>query len=324
MDENGRGINGMKEFGMGYDDASGKQAILTRRGLLGGIAATLAAPSFAHAFDVPAEPRLLHHDYMKMRERFRTRLLQKGPAPDKYEPLTAPAGANRIFYRSGRGGELTLAAWVSNYKRERKLKPAVLFLHGGNAMGAGQWEPLKGYADAGYVVMMPSMRGENGQMGIFSGFYDEVDDVLAAADRLAHLPGVDRERVFLAGHSIGGTLAMLAAMSTHRFRASVPISGNPNAFRFFNRYPEDIRFDDSRPHEFEVRSAVCYAHSFKCPVKLLHAETETSFEDNAALLIKRARAANAIISSQEVEGNHTSEIPHAVEASMQFFHQVAA
>lgn len=324
MDENGRGINGMKEFGMGYDDASGKQAILTRRGLLGGMAATLAAPSFAHAFDVPVEPRLLHHDYMKMRERFRTRLLQKGPAPDKYEPLTAPAGANRIFYRSGRGGELTLAAWVSTYKRERKLKPAVLFLHGGNAMGAGQWEPLKAYADAGYVVMMPSMRGENGQMGIFSGFYDEVDDVLAAADRLSHLPGVDRERVFLAGHSIGGTLAMLASMSTHRFRAAVPISGNPNAFRFFKRYPEDIRFDDSRPHEFEVRSAVCYAHSFKCPIKLLHAETETSFEDNAALLIKRARAANAIISSEEVEGNHTSEIPHAVDASMRFFKQVAA
>ncbi|MUZ72928.1 alpha/beta fold hydrolase [Agrobacterium vitis] len=309
---------------MGYDDASGKQAILTRRGLLGGMAATLAAPSFAHAFDVPVEPRLLHHDYMKMRERFRTRLLQKGPAPDKYEPLTAPAGANRIFYRSGRGGELTLAAWVSTYKRERKLKPAVLFLHGGNAMGAGQWEPLKAYADAGYVVMMPSMRGENGQMGIFSGFYDEVDDVLAAADRLSHLPGVDRERVFLAGHSIGGTLAMLASMSTHRFRAAVPISGNPNAFRFFKRYPEDIRFDDSRPHEFEVRSAVCYAHSFKCPIKLLHAETETSFEDNAALLIKRARAANAIISSEEVEGNHTSEIPHAVDASMRFFKQVAA
>ncbi|WP_250995862.1 alpha/beta hydrolase family protein [Agrobacterium vitis] len=314
----------MKEFGMGSDEAPASQTTLTRRTLLSGMAAALAVPSMAQAFDVPTEPRLLHHDYMKMRERFRTRLLQKGPAPDKYEPLTAPAGANRIFYRSGRGGELTLAAWVSTYKRERKLKPAVLFLHGGYAMGAGQWEPLKGYADAGYVVMMPSMRGENGLMGIFSGFYDEVDDVLAAADRLSHLPGVDRERVFLAGHSIGGTLAMLPAMSTHRFRAAVPISGNPNAFRFFKRYPEDIRFDDSRPHEFEVRSAVCYAHSFKCPIKLLHAETETSFEDNAALLIKRARAANAIISSEEVEGNHTSEIPHAVDASMRFFHQVAA
>lgn len=313
---------------MGQNDAPGTQIEPTRRRLLAGMAAALTAPlampSLAQAFDVPVEPRLLHHDYMKMRERFRTRLLQKGPAPDKYEPLDAPEGASRIFYRSGRGGELTLAAWVSNYKRERKARPAVLFLHGGNAMGAGQWTPLKGYIDAGYVVMMPTMRGENGQMGIFSGFYDEVDDVLAAAERLSHLPGVDRERVFLAGHSVGGTLAMLGAMSTHRFRATVPISGNPNAFRFFKRYPEDIRFDDSRPHEFEVRSAVCYAHSFKCPIKLLHAETETTFEDNAALLIKRARAAGATISSEEVEGNHSSEIPHAVEASMQFFKQVAA
>ncbi|MBB4952717.1 dipeptidyl aminopeptidase/acylaminoacyl peptidase [Agrobacterium vitis] len=297
---------------------------LTRRTVLTGIAAACALPSMAKAFDVPDQPRLLHHDYMKVREHFRTHLLQKGPAPDKYEPLDAPSGADRIFYRSGRGGQLNMAAWVSRYKREKKLKPAVLFLHGGNAMGAGQWEPMQAYADAGYVVMMPSLRGENGQMGIFSGFYDEVDDVLAAGERLSHLPGVDPKRVFLAGHSVGGALAMLSSMSTHRFRASVPISGNPNAFRFFDRYPDDIRFDDSKPHEFEVRSALCYAHSFKCPTLLLHASEETHFDDGIDLLLKRAQANNVIITSDVIQGNHTTEIPGAVAASIQFFRSVAA
>ncbi|WP_321382163.1 alpha/beta fold hydrolase [Rhizobium sp.] len=298
--------------------------ILTRRTVLTGMAAACVAPSVGMAFEVPAEPRLLRKDYIKAREHFRTHLLRKGPAPDKFEPLDPPSGAERIFYRSGRTGSVNLTAWVSRYKREKKPKPAVLFLHGGNAMGAGQWAPLQGYIDAGYVVMMPSLRGENGQSGIFSGFYDEVDDVLSAADRLAHLPGVDPKRVFLAGHSVGGTLAMLSAMSSYKFRAAVPISGNPNAFRFFTRYPDDIRFDDAVPHEFEVRSPVCYAHSFKCPILLLHASTETSFDQGAELLIKRAKAAKASITSNVIEGTHLSEIPDAVAASMQFFNSIAA
>ena len=295
-----------------------------RRGLLAGVAGSLLLPSLANAFDVPDVPRLAKHDYAGVRHHFRTKLLQKGPAPDKYEPLTAPADADRIFYRSGYGGELELTAWVSKYKRERKAKPGILFLHGGNAMGIGHWQLMKPYVDAGYVVMMPSMRGENGQMGNFSGFYDEVDDVLAATERLRHLPGVDPERLFIAGHSVGGTLTMLTAMSTHHFRAAVPISGNADAFRFFSRYPEDIRFDDSNAHEFEVRTALCYAHSFKCPVRVLHGTEESHFNDRADLLVSRARAAGRHIEADTVAGNHTSALPAEIAQSIQFFHGVAA
>ena len=37
------------------------------------------------------------------------------------------------------------------------------------------------YRDAGYIVMIPILRGENGQPGFYTMFYDEVDDVLGAA-----------------------------------------------------------------------------------------------------------------------------------------------
>lgn len=295
-----------------------------RRAVLAGIAGALMLPRAASAFNVPDQPRLITHDYAKVRRRFRTKLLQKGPAPDKYEALATPPDGEQIFYRSGAGGELELAAWVSKYKRGHHAKPGVLFLHGGNAMGAGQWQLLKPYAEAGFVVLMPSVRGENGQMGNFSGFYDEVDDVLAAADRLAHLPGVDPSRLFVAGHSIGGTLTMLAAMSTHRFRAAAPISGNPDAFRFFNRYPQDIRFDDGNKHEFEVRSALCYAQSFKCPVHVVHGTEEDQFNDRAGLLAARARAAGIRIETDRVAGNHTSALPAEIEQSIRFFRGVAA
>ena len=46
-----------------------------------------------------------------------------------------------------------------------------------------------------------ALRGENGQPGAFSMFYDEVEDVLAAAEYLAKLPDVDPARVFVSGHS---------------------------------------------------------------------------------------------------------------------------
>jgi dipeptidyl aminopeptidase/acylaminoacyl peptidase len=295
-----------------------------RRTILAGLAGALLLPRMASAFDVPEQPRLITHDYARVRGRFRTKLLEKGPAPDKYEPLDAPPNGEKIFYRSGYGGELELAAWVTKYKRERHAKPGVLFLHGGNAMGLGHWNLMKPYMDAGYVVMMPSMRGENGQMGNFSGFYDEVDDVLAATDRLAHLPGVDPNRLFITGHSIGGTLTMLAAMSTHKFRAAAPISGNPDAFRFFNRYPQDIRFDDENKHEFEVRSALCYAPSFKCPVRVVHGSEEGHFNDRAGLLASRARSAGVHIETDTAAGNHTSALPAEIEQSIRFFHGVAA
>jgi dipeptidyl aminopeptidase/acylaminoacyl peptidase len=148
--------------------------------------------------------------------------------------------------------------------------------------------------------------------------------VLSAADRLAHLPGVDPERLFVAGHSIGGTLTMLASMSTHRCRAAAPISGSADAFRFFSRYPEDIRFDTANAREFEVRSALCYARSFKCPVRVVHGTEEAHFNDRADLLASRARAAGVRIETDTVAGNHTSALPAEIEQSIRFFHGVAA
>ncbi|MBB4241372.1 dipeptidyl aminopeptidase/acylaminoacyl peptidase [Rhizobium tropici] len=314
-----------------------------RRGVLAGIAVTLFAPAIVRAADdsttgsKPAEtkaiarsdekaedaPPLLSGDYAKERHLFRTDLLSKGPAPDIYERLVTPSTAERLFYRSGVGEELELVAWVSRYTRSEKQKPAVLFLHGGNAIGQGHWQLIKPYVEAGYVVMIPSMRGENGQKGNFSGFYDEVADVLAASNRLRHLPGVDPHRMFLAGHSIGGTLAMLAAMSTHRFRAVAPISGNPDAYAFFGRYPQDIRFNTGNPREYQMRSPLCYAHSFKSPIKLFHGTEEAHFDSRLALLAKRATAAGVKMEMATVPGSHNSALPGEIEQSIEFFKSVA-
>lgn len=66
--------------------------------------------------------------------------------------------------------------------------------------------------------MYPSLRGGNDNPGAREGFYGEVQDILAAADHLAKLDYVDPKRIYLGGHSTGGTLVLLVAEIDPRFR----------------------------------------------------------------------------------------------------------
>ncbi|KAB0678839.1 alpha/beta hydrolase family protein [Aureimonas leprariae] len=288
---------------------------MNRRALLLSGAASALLPMSARASE-EAEPPLLAEDYAAARAGFQTRLLREGPAPDGGESLDPPPGARRISYRSG---GLELAAWLSDDATSTAKRPAILFLHGGNALWHGHWDLTKPYREAGYVAMMPAFRAENGQPGFFSGFYDETADALATATTLRALPGVDPARLFLAGHSVGGTLTLLAAMSAPTFRAAAAFSPNPDARAFFRRFPEDIRFDAGNPREFEMRSAACYATSFKCPLLMLHGSEETRSEDAIRLTSARAKAAGLDVRHGIVPGSHTSALPGETAESLRFF-----
>jgi dipeptidyl aminopeptidase/acylaminoacyl peptidase len=294
---------------------------VNRRHLLG-LAAGLGLSGAANAAD--QEPRLINEDYALARQRFRTRLLRSGPAPDPAQPLSAPSGARAIRYRSG---SLDLVAWMSDNPSSGSgrsaSRPGVLFLHGGNALWQGHWDLARPYVEAGYVAMIPAVRGENGLPGDFSGFYDETSDVLAAAEVLRTEPGVDPARLFLAGHSVGGTLTMLAAMSTPMFRGAAAFSGSPDARAFFRRFPEDIRFDAADPAEFDMRSAACFAGSFKCPMLFLHGTGEHGADAAVRLTVDRAQAAGLRVRRGVIEGDHTSAIPGESAETLRFFASVA-
>lgn len=53
--------------------------------------------------------------------------------------------------------------------------------------------------------MIPSFRGEDRNPGSYEMFYGELEDLDAAYDWLAKQPWVDPDRIYLAGHSTGGT-----------------------------------------------------------------------------------------------------------------------
>ncbi len=294
----------------------------TRRSLLAGtfgLSAAALLPKGAHSeVDQPPVLPLEREDYAKARERFHTHLLRKMPAPEKSEPLGTPPGARRVTYPGGPNGSIELVAWLSEYTPSKTLKPAVLFLHGGNATGDGHWALMKPFWQAGFVVLLPSFRGENGQQGNYSGFYDETSDALSAAAYLENLPGIDKDRFFLAGHSNGGTLSLLAAM-TRKFRAAVPISAGVNSWRYFNRYTEELCFDETDPQEFIMRSSVCFGHSLKCPTLMLRGTQERPFDADHELLMSRATSVGTKIDHQLLPGTHNGVVPHAVDESIKFF-----
>jgi dipeptidyl aminopeptidase/acylaminoacyl peptidase len=123
---------------------------------------------------------------------------------------------------------------------------------------------VRAFLDAGLVLMCPSLRGENANPGSFEMFYGELDDLNAAADRLAALPYVDPERIYLAGHSAGGTLVLLAAASSDRFRAAFSFGGIPDVGAFA-KGRADTPFDLEVHDEIRLRSPTSFAGAIRKP-----------------------------------------------------------
>ena len=257
-------------------------------------------------------------DYAKLRETFSTQLVQRGPSPQPGEPLRAPSRATEIEYMSG-GHKLR--AYVDTLAEGGAKRPAVLFLHGGFAFGEGDWEMAQPFRDAGYIVMMPILRGENSQPGDFTLFYDEVDDVLGAYEALAHLPQVDSQRIYVAGHSAGGTLAALAAMSTSKFRAAASFSGSLDMQTLSEMQPDLCVFAISDRRELEMRSPFVYAASFKCPVRLIYGSEEGWARDESRQTARFAKARGLDVESVEVRGDHFTSVPAAAQKAIAFFQQ---
>lgn len=276
-------------------------------------------PSFATLVAVQ------NQDYAKARRTFHTKLLRQGPAPQSWKPLTPPAGIAEVEYPSG---ALRLKAWVNRPAMgDKRRYPAVLFLHGGHGFDMGDWEASQPFRDAGFVVMAPILRGENGQAGTYTMFYDEVDDVIAAAEYLRRQPYVDPDRLFVAGPSVGGTMAMLAAMTWKHFRAAASFSGSPDQVLFVKYAPgakDRVPFDPSDSRELEMRSPLAFAASFKCPVRIYYGAEEPHFDLTSHRTAEIAHEHGVDAQAVVVEGGHMSEVPRAVKMAIEFFQQIGA
>jgi dienelactone hydrolase len=258
-------------------------------------------------------------DYADARKSFRTTLLRQQSAPQQWDQEFPPPGVREVSYQSG---TLKLKAWVDEIPPGRPPRPAVLFLHGGFAFDTSDWQQCQPFRNAGFITMTPMLRGENGLPGSYSMFYDEVDDLLAAAEVLARTSGVDPIRLYVAGHSVGGTLAMLAAMTSRRFKAAASFDGSPDQVAWSRHQEWIVPFDPKNKREFAMRSPLAYYQSFKCPTRLYYSADGIEFQFSTPKLAEKATTAGQDVQAVEVPGDHMTMVEPAMRQAVAFFQQL--
>jgi acetyl esterase/lipase len=157
------------------------------------------------------------------------------------------------------------------------------------------------FRKAGIIMMFPSLRGGNDNPGVREGLFSEVDDVLAAADYLAKQDFVDPKRIYLGGHSTGGTLVFLVAESSDRFRAVFSFGPIDDMTHYSREY---IPFDASNRRELELRAPIQWLHAVKSPLFVFEGARQSNLDSLQAM--SRA-STNPMIQFLPVKGaNHFS------------------
>jgi dienelactone hydrolase len=239
---------------------------------------------------------------------FKTKLVSR--ATDRTPASEPPPQLFRKISFDSPAGRL--AAYMSQVPDDGTKRPAIIWITGGdcNSIDDSVWrkaspsndQTASAYRDSGIVMMFPSLRGGNDNPGAKEGFLGEVTDVLAAADYLARQESVDPKRLYLGGHSTGGTLVLLVAESSDRFRAV--FSFGP-ASDVGNYDPQFLPFDTSNPRELELRSPGRWLRSVKSPTFVFEGTIQPS---NLASLQAMSRATtNPLVHFHTVSGaNHFS------------------
>jgi dipeptidyl aminopeptidase/acylaminoacyl peptidase len=208
---------------------------------------------------------------LEARSGFVTKVVRSG------ESTGAPASPTGtefelIHYQSSVG---PLAAYVTTDPGDGKRHPAIVWITGGDTNSIGDvWTPnersndqsASAFRKAGVVMMFPSQRGGNNNPGRREGFLGEVDDVLAATEHLAGLPYVDPGKIYLGGHSTGGTLVMLVAACSDRYRAVFSLGPGAAAAHYGGDY---VYCNPADEDEMALRSPIFWLHCVTTPLYVL-------------------------------------------------------
>ncbi|QDQ27021.1 prolyl oligopeptidase family serine peptidase [Chitinimonas arctica] len=239
-------------------------------------------------------------------------LLHKGPSPQSYRQEKPPTGVQEVHYPAAPG---QLMAWFAMpIKPERRPVPLLVYAHGGFAFGADDFAATEPFRSAGFAVLTPTFRGENGNPGYFELMGGEVDDLLAAIEWGRQQAGVDSERVYVFGHSVGGNLSGLVALQdSAKLRLAGAASG-AYPEQIFEAWQRIVPFDAKKPLEKQRRLYPGQLSALSVPFFLYLGTGEESTPQIEPWIKSRAKSAKQPFRIQLVPGDHEGMLANAAQA----------
>ncbi len=271
------------------------------RGAVVTILALMLGISFAGCSMVGGGGPKLDRPCLEVRRAHATALTEKRRAPEKVGTIRPPAGVEEITYTSG---DLNLKAWLAlPAQAAREPIPAIVYCHGGFALGTEDLEQCKPFLAAGYAVLLPSWRGENDNPGHFELLYGEVDDARAAIKHLLQDKRIDKGRIYAFGHSVGGGIAALLSLWDDVPLLATGSAGGLYPYTVFAAWSDMLPFDKRNPLERQLRLLLGTTADMKRPHFAYIGE-----KDDLTSVVSHAReevqATNAPLTVRVVPGDH--------------------
>jgi acetyl esterase/lipase len=251
----------------------------------------------------------LDRPYLEVRYAYRTDLTEKVRAPEQIGAVPPPAGASEIVYSSG---DLQLKAWFAlPPDAPADGIPAIVYLHGGFALGHEDFKHCKPFLDAGYAVLLPSLRGENDNHGQFELLYGEVDDARAATQWLGRQERIAKGRIFAFGHSVGGGLAALLSLWDDVPLRDTGSSGGLYPYTIFAAWSDMLPFNRRVPLERQLRLLLGNTGDMKHPHRA-YIGTDDELKSVIGPAEQELATTHAPLTITLVEGDHMTSLPRAI------------
>lgn len=259
------------------------------------------------------EPPNFEISYLQQRASFRTNLKRRGGSPNGSKEPKPLDGYQKVLYPSK---EHRLKAWVYRPPGAKKRLPAIVHFHGGFGLSHGHFHTCKPFQKAGFVVMLPALRAENGNPGTFEMFYSEVEDGIAAIKWLQRQPFVDPNNVYAFGHSAGGVVSSMISLFD-----DVPIrhsgsSGGIYDTKLFDGIRDRVPFDLASPMERQMRVLVGNVRWMKRPHYAYVGDKDTSVLRGATTAqkeLQREGSKQKLLHFKVEKGDHFKSLKPAMD-----------
>lgn len=190
--------------------------------------------------------------------------------------------------------------------------PAMVYLHGGFSLSGGDFHDARPFLDAGFAILLPRLRGENGNPGHFELWRGEVRDAAAASRWLAGQPGIDATRVYAFGHSVGGGVAALLSLATDTPLQITAGSGGLYLPSTFDSWADILPFNGDDLSE--QRARMLFGNQQQMQRKHLAYIGEDDYAYRKLRWARSAReSSGGKLEALSVPGDHFTSLPVAVE-----------